>query len=137
MPVPSYIKNVNRPITVLVLVVMVTVLTACRPPLRVGTLQLGSKLNGDNTIGTHTTRFKPDDHIYAAVLTEATGASTITARWTYNGMMVSEESRKVAYKGAGATAFEFKSASEFPVGDYKVDILVDGQPSQSRDFKVE
>jgi hypothetical protein len=120
-----------------VLIVTVMMLAACRPPLHLGTLQLGSKLNGDNTIATHTTRFKPDDRIYAAVLTEATGASTITARWTYNGSMVSEESRKVAYKGAGATAFEFKSASSFPVGDYKVDILVDGQPAASRDFRVE
>jgi hypothetical protein len=137
MSIPSYIKNVRRPITALVLVMLATVLAACRPPLHVGTLQLGSKLNGDNTVATHTTRFKPDDHVYAAVLTEATGSSTITARWTYNGMMVSEETRKVAYKGAGATAFEFKTASGFPVGDYKVDILVDGQPAASREFRVE
>ena len=109
----------------------------CRPPLHVSTLQLGSKLNGDNTVGTHTTRFKPDDKIYAAVLTDATGSSAITARWTYNGQMVSEEERKVSYKGAGATAFEFKSASAFPVGDYKVDILVDGRSVESREFRVE
>jgi hypothetical protein len=120
-----------------VLVVLVLTIAGCSQPLHVSTLQLGSKLNGDNTIGTHTTRFKPDDRIYAAVLTDQTGASTITARWTYNGQMVSEEDKKVAYKGAGATAFEFKSASAFPVGDYKVDILVDGQPVTSREFRVE
>ena len=120
-----------------VLVVLVLTIAACRPALHVSTLQLGSKLNGDNTIGTHTTRFKPDDRIFAAVLTDQTGASTITARWTYNGQMVSEEDKKVAYKGAGATAFEFKSASAFPVGDYKVDILVDSQPVASREFRVE
>jgi hypothetical protein len=121
-----------------ILVVFLTVgAWACRPPLHVGTLQLGSKLNGDNTIAAHTTRFKPDDHIYAAVLTDATGASAITAKWSYNGRMVSEEERKVSYKGAGATAFEFRSASGFPVGDYKVEILVDGEPATSRDFRVE
>jgi hypothetical protein len=113
------------------------VLTACRPPLHVGTLQLGSKLNGDNTIATHTTRFKPDDHVYAAVLTEATGSSAIHVQWFYNGQQVSEEERNVSYKGAGATAFEFKSASGFPVGDYKVEVLVDGKPAASRDFRVE
>jgi hypothetical protein len=110
---------------------------ACSPPLKVSTLQVGSKLNGDNTIAAHTTRFKPDDHVFAAVITDATGSSTITVRWLYNGMMVSEESRKVAYKGAGATAFEFKSASAFPVGDYKVNVLVDGIPVADRDFRVE
>jgi hypothetical protein len=106
-------------------------------PLHMATLQLGSRLNGDNTVATHTTRFKPDDRIYAAVLTDVTGSSTIAARWSYNGQMVSEDARKVSYKGAGATAFEFKSASGFPIGDYKVEILVDGQPAASRDFRVE
>ena len=120
-----------------VLVAVAFALLACRPPLHADTLQLGSKLNDDKTIGVNTTRFKPDDRIFAAVLTGATGSSTITARWIYGGMMVGEESRKVSYKGAGATAFEFKSASAFPVGDYKVDILVDGQPVQSREFRVE
>jgi hypothetical protein len=125
----------HRRATVLVLFALGT--AACRPPLHVSTLQLGSKLNGDNTIGTHTTRFKPDDRIYAAVLTDATGSSTIGVRWSLNGQMVSEEERKETYKGAGATAFEFKSASAFPVGEYKVDILVDGQPVASREFRVE
>ena len=110
---------------------------ACRPPLRVSTLQLGTQLNGDNTVGTHTTRFKPEDHIYAAVLTDATGASTIGVRWFYNGQMVGEEERSVSYKGAGATAFEFKSATGFPIGDYKVDVFVDGKSAASRDFRVE
>jgi hypothetical protein len=119
------------------LVLLALAMAACRPPLHVATLQLGSKLNGDNTVGTHTTRFKPDDKIFAAVLTDQTGSSAITARWIYNGQMVSEEERTVAYKGAGATAFEFKSASAFPVGEYKVDILVDGQPAASREFRVE
>jgi hypothetical protein len=119
------------------LLLLALAIAACRPPLHVATLQLGSKLNGDNTVGTHTTRFKAEDRIYAAVLTDQTGSSTITARWSYNGQMVSEEARKETYKGAGATAFEFKSASAFPVGEYKVDILVDGQPVASREFRVE
>jgi hypothetical protein len=133
----SYIKNVRRQIAAATVILITIALGGCSKPLHVGTLQLGNRLNGDNTIATHTTRFKPDDRIYVAVLTDNTGSSTISAHWTYNGQMVSEEERRVAYKGAGATAFEFKSASGFPVGDYKVDILVDGQPVVSRDFRVE
>ena len=120
-----------------IVAVIAIVLGGCRPPLHFDTLQLGSRLNGDNTIATHTTRFKPDDRIFAAVLTDQTGASTIAARWSYNGQMVSEEARKVSYKGPGVTAFEFKSASAFPGGDYKVEILVDGQSVTSREFRVE
>jgi hypothetical protein len=128
---PSYIKNVRRQIAALTIIFLIVALGGCSKGLHVATLQLGSRLNGDNTVATHTTRFKPDDRIYAAVLTDATGSSTIAARWTYNGQMVSED------KGAGATAFEFKSASGFPVGGYKVEILVDGQSVESRDFRVE
>jgi hypothetical protein len=119
-----------------VLILAITV-GACSKPLHVATLQVGNRLNGDSTVANHTTRFKPDDRIYAAVLTDATGSSRIAARWTYNGQMVSEEERRVSYRGAGATAFEFKSASGFPVGGYKVEILVDGEPVVSRDFRVE
>ena len=134
---PSYIKNVRRQIAALTIIFLIVALGGCSKALHVATLQLGSRLNGDNTVATHTTRFKPDDRIYAAVLTDATGSSTIAARWTYNGQMVSEEERRVTYKGAGATAFEFKSGSGFPVGAYKVEILVDGQSVESRDFRVE
>jgi len=134
---PSYIKKVRRQITTATLICLVALIGGCSKSLHVGTLQLGSRLNGDNTVATHTTRFKPDDRIYAAVLTDNTGSSAIAARWTYNGQMVSEEERRVSYKGAGATAFEFKSASGFPIGDYKVEILVDGNPVASRDFRVE
>jgi hypothetical protein len=128
---------VRRPIFTSALLILVTTFGACSKPLHVATLQLGNRLNGDSTVATHTTRFKPDDKIYAAALTDNTGSSRIGARWTYNGQMVSEEERRVSYKGAGATAFEFKSASAFPVGDYKVEIFVDGQPVASRDFRVE
>lgn len=134
---PSYIKTVRRPITTSAVLMVAITLGACSKPLHVATLQLGNRLNGDSTVATHTTRFKPDDRVYAAVLTDNTGSSRIGARWTYNGQMVSEEERRVSYKGAGATAFEFKSASGFPIGDYKVEILVDGQSVASRDFRVE
>lgn len=133
---PSYIKNVRRQIAAATTIAII-VLLGCSKPLHVATLQLGTRLNGDNTIATHTTRFKPDDKIYAAVLTDDTGSSTIAAKWTYNGQMVSQDERRVTFKGAGATAFEFKSASDFLVGDYKVEVFVDGQSVASREFRVE
>src|SRR4030095_14870605 len=134
---PNYIKNVRRPTTAAAMLILAITLGACAKPLHVATLQLGNRLNGDSTVATHTTRFKPDDKIYAAALTDNTGSSRIGARWTYNGQMVSEEEKGLSYKGPAATAFECKTASGFPVGDYKVEILVDGQPVASRDFRVE
>lgn len=109
----------------------------CRQPLHVSTVQVGRSLNGDNTVATHTTRFKPGDTIYASVLTDRTGSSTILARWSYTGRVVSETQKRVSYKGDAATEFHFQSAGGFPPGDYKVEIFVDGQSVASRDFRVE
>ena len=117
------------------LVLMGTV--GCRQPLHVSTLQVGRSLNADRTIATHTTRFKPDDTIFASVLTDRTGASTILARWSYSGRVVIEMHKDVSYKGPAATEFHFESAGGFPEGDYRVDIFVDGQPVASRDFRVQ
>jgi len=114
-----------------------TVGAGCRPALHVSTLQLGRSLNADHTVATHTTRFKPDDTIYASVLTDKTGASTIAARWSYGGRVVSETKRSVSYKGQGATDFHFESAGGFLNGDYRVDVLVDDQVVASREFRVE
>ena len=94
-------------------------------------------MNADRTIATHTTRFKPDDTIYASVLTDRTGSSTILARWSYAGRVVIEMQKQVSYKGQAATEFHFESAGGFPEGDYKVDIFVDGQPVASRVFRVQ
>ena len=77
--------------------VLLVVVAGCRPALRVSTLQLGRTLNADNTVANLTTRFKPTDAIYAAALTNQTGSSTITARWSYNGHVISEMPKKVSY----------------------------------------
>lgn len=119
---------------------MVTVIIAfagCRQPLHFTTLQVGRSLNSDHTVATHTTRFKPDESVYASVLTDQTGASTIVARWSYAGRVVSETERSVSYKGDGATDFHFQSAEGFPPGDYKVEIIMDGESVASREFRIE
>ena len=133
---PRYIKNVRRPITVGVLFVAI-LSGACGKPLHVGTLQLGNRLNGDNTIGNHTTRFKPDDTMFASVLTDGPGSGTIGARWRFSGRLVSEETKNVSYRDHAATEFHIQNSSGFPPGDYSVEILVDGQSFATRALRVE
>jgi hypothetical protein len=119
------------------LAAILTVGTGCRQPLHVSTLQLGRSLNADRTVAVHTTRFTPDDTVYASVLTDRTGASTIVARWSYAGRLVSQTEKRVSYKGQAATEFHFESAGGFPIGDYRVEVIVDGQTVASRDFRVQ
>ena len=121
------------------LVLSVVAASACRPsgPLRVTTLQTGRSLNSDNSVGNHTTRFKPDDTMFVAVLTDGPGAGTITARWRYAGRLVSEEAREVSYRDHAATEFHIQNSSGFPPGEYSVEILVDGNSFATRTLRVE
>ena len=106
-------------------------------PLRVTTIQTGKSLNSDKSVGNHTTRFKPDDTMFASVLTDGPGSGTIAVRWRFAGRLVSEETRTVSYRDHAATEFHIQNSSGFPPGDYSVEILVDGQSFATRTLRVE
>jgi hypothetical protein len=112
---------------------------ACGPtePLQIATLQLGKSLNPDNSVGTHTTRFKPDDTVYVSLLSDKAGYGTVTVRWLLNGQVVSEAKRDVSYTREAATEFHLQNSGGFPHGNYRVEILINGQPAGSREFRVE
>ena len=112
---------------------------ACRPtgPLRITTIQTGRSQNSDHSVGNHTTRFKPDDPMFVAVLTDGPGAGMLTARWRYAGRLVSEESKDVSYRDNAATEFHIQNSSGFPPGDYSVEIVLDGKSFATRSLRVE
>jgi hypothetical protein len=117
----------------------VALAVACGPsePLRIDTLQLGKALNPDNSVGTHSTRFKPDDTVYVSLLSDDPGYGTVTVRWLLNGQVVSEAKRDVSYTRAAATEFHLQNSGGFPHGNYRVEILINGEPAGSREFRVE
>jgi hypothetical protein len=110
---------------------------AADAPLQFDLLQLGRSINPDGTVGSHTTVFKTRDTIYASVLTKNSGAGTIGVRWTFAGRLVGEPSKPVRYKGAAATEFHLANSGGFPLGEYKVEALIDGTVVGSRTFHVE
>jgi len=105
--------------------------------LKATTIQLGRSLNSDNSIGTHATSFKPDDTIYAAVLTEGIASGTISAKWTYAGRVISEPQKQVRYRGPAATEFHIQNSGGFPAGEYEVELFVDGKSAGVRKFRVD
>ena len=118
---------------------MAAFVAACGPsePLRISRLQLGRALNPDNSVGAHTTRFKPDDTIYVSILSDDPGFGTITVRWLLYGQVISESKREVSYNRAAATEFHLQNSGGFPAGNYRVEILIDGKPAERREFRVE
>jgi hypothetical protein len=113
--------------------------TTAVQPVSVSGVQLGRSLGTDGRVASEASTFKPTDTIYAAVNTE--GASTsamLSARWTYqDGQVVDTTSRAIAPTGAASTEFHIAKPSGWPKGSYKVEIMLNGAPAASKDFKVE
>lgn len=111
---------------------------ACaQDPLTVNTIQLGRGLNADKSVASFTTRFKPTDTIYVAVLTENAGSGTLKARWLFGGRVVSEPERRIRTPGPTATEFHLSNNSGFPPGEYKVELFLDGAAIGAKSFRVE
>jgi hypothetical protein len=135
-------RRVERPrpaVAVLLLLVATLFAVGCNndQPLQVTTIQLGRSINPDKTVANHTTRFKPADTIYAAVLTDGAGSGKIKVRWLYRGTLISEPEQDVKYQGAAATEFHLQNSTGFPPGDYTVEFFLDGRSIGTRPFKVE
>jgi hypothetical protein len=111
-------------------------LAACSQPLTVGTIQVGRSLNADSSISSLTSSFKPSETVYVAVLNPQRGEGTIGVRWYYGTQLISEREKQVKFKGASATEFHLQSAAGFPLGDYSVEILLNGQSAGRRNFNV-
>ena len=125
--------------TVLLIAIAAVSLAACRPsgPLNVTTIQTGKSLNADDSVATHAARFKPTDPMYVAVLTSGRGSGIIEARWSVGGRVIHEAKKDVSHLEPAATAFRFEAADGFRVGDYVVEVLVDGKSVGTRNLKVE
>jgi len=108
------------------LLVAATFTAACtQEPLKFNAIQLGRGLNADKTVNGFTTRFKPTDTIYAAVLTDGAGSSKVKARWLYAGRVVSEPERHVTYQGPASTEFHIQNTNGFPPGEYTVELFLE------------
>jgi hypothetical protein len=105
--------------------------------LRATTIQLGRSINPDKTVANHTTRFKPNDTIYAAVLTDGSGSGTLKVRWLFRGQVVSEPEEKISYRGPAATEFHLQNNTGFPPGDYSAEFFLDGKSIGTRAFRVD
>jgi hypothetical protein len=106
--------------------------------VRVSDVKLGRSIGADKRLTDETDNFRPTDVIYAVVQTQGSGASAeLQARWTYeDGQVVDESSRNISAAGGDFTEFHISKPSGWPKGNYKVEILLNGQPVETEDFEV-
>ena len=120
--------------------VLALCVVACGPsePLNVVGMQTGKSLNSDHSVAIHAASFRPNDTMYVSVLSNGRGKGTITVKWTFGGRVIQALAKKVSYNdGQAATDFRFEAADEFPVGDYTIEVSVDGKTVETRRVKVE
>ncbi len=118
---------------------MVTTPPPAPAGVSVTSVTLGNAMNADQTVNMTAKAFTPKDTIYAAVAT--TGAApnaALVARWTFgaDGQLVDESSQSIAPTGPAVTTFQIAKPDGFPVGEYKVDVTLDGNPVASQNFQV-
>jgi ABC-type oligopeptide transport system substrate-binding subunit len=107
--------------------------------VRVSQIDMGRSLNADKTINDNTDSFKPNDTIYASIVTEGTAATaTLKARWTYQeGQVVNESTQTIAPAGNARTEFHISKPDGWPSGKYKLEVFLNGSSAATREVEVE
>ena len=105
-------------------------------PMELANIQTGRSLNQDGSIAAISTQFKPNETIYVSVQTTGSAPGTIGVQWKYQGRVIDEPTKQVDPSGPASTSFQLQNSARFPVGDYSVDIFINGQQVGSRNFRV-
>jgi hypothetical protein len=104
--------------------------------LVISSVDLGNAVGADNKVTKPGTSFAKADTIHASVATDGSKASTVTARWTFqDGQVVHTEDKSVP-AGPQVTDFSISKPDGWPAGDYKLEVLVDGNVAQTKNFSV-
>ena len=85
-----------------------------------------------------TDTFAPEDTFHCAVrVTGLPKGARVAAQWYYEGQLIEETLYVAEKRGSGYIAFQLSNApNRWPVGAYRVKILVEGEPRQTVDFRV-
>jgi hypothetical protein len=104
-------------------------------PATVVSVDLGNAVGADNKVTAASASFAKNDTIHASVATDGP-AARLHANWTYqDGQTVDSQDKDVA-AGPQTTDFSISKPDGWPAGKYKVEISLDGNVVQSRDFEV-
>jgi hypothetical protein len=102
----------------------------------VNSVDLGNTIGADNKIATPNATFATKDPVYASVTTDGPNAGKLAAKWTFqDGQVVHEESKDIP-AGPQVTQFQITKPDGWPVGKYKLEVMLDGAVVQTREFEV-
>jgi hypothetical protein len=108
-------------------------------PIRVSDIQVGKAVGSDKKVGDQMTSFGVRDTMYVSVITDgAAKDAKITAKWTFNGTKVVDQSTQTISPTGGTTATEFhiNKKTAWPKGKYTVEVSLNGVSAGTKDLVV-
>ena len=103
--------------------------------LAVTTVDLGNAVGADNRVAAPMSTFATTDTVHASVVTDGSGG-TVATRWTFEDGQVVHEEDKIVPAGNQVTDFMITNPSGWPAGSYTLQVSVDGQVVETREFEV-
>ncbi len=102
--------------------------------MTVSSVDLGNAIGADNHVAMPMTSFAKTDSIHASVATDGPGGN-LTAKWTMGDKVVNSQDKMVP-AGPQVTEFSISKPDGWPAGHYKMQVMMDGNAVQTREFDV-
>lgn len=108
------------------------------PDVQVTQVELGRDLDENKRVTVQTDQFKPGDVVYVTVMTSgsAPGATLKTTWSTEDGQVVDESQQVLAGTGDLVTEFHVSKPEGLPAGKYLVQVSLNGNPIQTKEFMI-
>ena len=105
--------------------------------ISVSDIDVGRSLNTDKGIADKTDNFRKTDTIYVSVGTQGSGSGSLTARFTFqDGQVVDESQQAISPTGPARTEFHVMKPDGWPIGKYKVEVMLNGTSVGTKEFTV-
>ncbi len=109
-------------------------------PVSVKGISLGNAIGDTKQVAAPMDSFGAKDTIYAVVQTIGTGKSTLKAVWTFHKgdktAPVNETTQEIDAAGPANSEFHISKPDGWPVGDYQVEVLLNGTSVGTQKFSV-
>jgi len=111
-------------------------------PLKVVALGIGKTVGADHKVTAEADTFAPSDTVHAVVgTTGGSPAAKLTARWSWVSRSgaekpVGDETKTIAPTADTSTDFILTKIDGLAIGDYKIEILLDGTSVATKAFRV-
>jgi predicted small lipoprotein YifL len=109
-------------------------------PVSVKQVVLANQIGADKKAVAPATSFAPADTLYAVVETVGSGKASVKALWTFHKgdkvAQVNEAVQELVLTGPTTSEFHVSKPGGWPVGDYQVEVFLNGTSVGAQKFAV-